>query len=119
MTIFSRRQILVGGAAAAAVAVLPAVAKVAPAKDWTCIGITWDGRHPSSERAVWWEDRLHALLWKRVGDHWACLGPIIDPVHTMIDDGGPGIETYVQAAPAWEPVALDYFREDETGITED
>jgi hypothetical protein len=119
MTIFSRRQILVGVAAASAVAVLPAVANAASAEDWTCIAITWDGRHPSCQRALRWEDRLHWLLWKRVGAHWACLGPIVEPVHTVIDDDAPGIETYVHAAPAWEPVALDYFAEGETDISED
>jgi hypothetical protein len=116
MTVLSRRQTLVGVAATAAVAALPAVAAAAPAKAWTCTGITWDGRHPSSACAVWWEDRLHALLWKRAGDQWACLGPIIHPVYTMIDNGGPGIETYVQAVPAWDFVLLT---EDETDISED
>jgi spermidine/putrescine-binding protein len=68
MTTFSRRQTLAGIAATAAVAALPAMANAAAAKAWTCTGITWDGRHPSSPYAVWWEDRLHWLLWKRVGD---------------------------------------------------
>jgi hypothetical protein len=114
MTTLSRRQTLLGITATAAVFALPVVAKAGPAKNWSCTGITWDGRHPSSECAVWWEDRLHALLWKRVGDQWACLGPIIDPVYTMIDDGGPGLETYVQAVPAWDLVVMS--AEDETDI---
>jgi hypothetical protein len=117
MTVFSRRQILVGAAATAAVTALPVVAKATAAKHRALTGITWDGRHPSSECAVWWEDRLHALLWKRVSDQWACLGPIIHPVYTMIDDGGPGMETYVQAVPAWDLVVL--LAEDETDISED
>jgi hypothetical protein len=118
MTIFSRRQTLIGIAAASAAAVLPAVAKAAPARAWTCTGITWNGRHPSSRCAVWWEDRLHWLLWKRVGDEWACLGSIVDPIYTMIDDGGAkGMETYVQAVPTWDLFApLD---EDETATRED
>jgi hypothetical protein len=117
-TALSRRHVLAGAAATVAAAALPAVAKAAPATDWTWTGITWDGRHPSSQCAVWWEDRLHALLWKRVGDQWACLGPIVDPVYTMIDDGGaPGMETYVQAVPAWDLVAQ--LAEDETDTPED
>jgi hypothetical protein len=119
MTIFSRRQTLLGIAATAAVAVLPAAAAAATAQAWTCTGITWDGRHPSSHYAVWWEDRLHWLLWKRVGDQWVCVGTIVDPVCTMIDGGGPGMETYVQSAPAWDLVALDDFSEDETDTLED
>jgi hypothetical protein len=126
MTALTRRQALIGAAATVAAAALPAAAAVsddyimtpAVAKlladmgaPWTCI--TWDGRHPSSSCAVWWEDRMEALLWKRVGDQWACLGPIVYPVRPMIDYGGvPGLETYVQAVPAWE---LDYaLAEDET-----
>ena len=129
MTVLTRRQTLVGAAATVAAAALPAMKgetrimlhrQLAP-KDCPWTGITWDGRYPSSQCAVWWEDRMHALLWKRVGDQWACLGPIVDPVYTMIDDGGaPGIETYVQAVPAW---VLDYelknLAEDETDNTED
>jgi hypothetical protein len=116
----TRRQTLIGAAATAAAAAPPAVAKAAPAKDWAWTGITWDGRHPSSQCAVWWEDRMHALLWKRVGDQWACLGPIVDPVYTMIADGGaPGMETYVQVVPAWDLVALENLAEDETDTLED
>jgi hypothetical protein len=107
MTALTRRQTLIGAAATVAAAALPAVAKASPAKGWPWTGITWDGRHPSSQCAALWEDRMHALLWKRVGDQWTCLGHIVDPVYTMIDDGGaPGLETYVQAVPAWELVAL-------------
>ena len=107
MTAITRRQTLIGAAATMAAAALPALATAAPATDWTWTGITWDGRHPSSQCAVWWEDRMHALLWKRVGDQWACLGPIVDPVYTMIDDGGaPGMETYVQAVPAWDDLQI-------------
>ena len=118
MTIFSRRQTLFGITATAAVLALPAVAKAARAKNWPCTGITWDGRHPSSPYAFWWEDRLRWLLWKRVGDQWVCLGTILDPVHTMIGDGGgPGIEAYVQALPAWDLFALS--EEAETATSED
>jgi hypothetical protein len=107
MTSFSRRQTLLGITATAAVFALSAAPNAAPAKNWPCSGITWDGRHPSSPCAVWWEDRLHWLVWKRVGDQWACLGTIVDPVHTMIGDGGaPGIETYVQAVPRWKLCAV-------------
>ena len=116
----SRRDIVIGTAAATvAAAALPEVKTVAaPAKGTitTITGITWDGRHPSSPCAVWWEDRLHGLLWKRVRDEWGCLGPIVDPVISMLDDGGaPGLEHYVQAVPAWH---LDYAG-DETDTTED
>jgi hypothetical protein len=131
MTTLTRRQTLIGAAATVAAAALPAAAAVsddyvmtpAMAKlladmgaPWT--GITWDGMPPNRQCAVWWEDRLHGLLWKRVNDRWACLGPIVDPVYTMIDDGGaPGLETYVQAVPAWH---LDYaLAEDETDTLED
>jgi len=111
----SRRHVLAGAAAVSDDYVITtAVAKLdAP---WT--GITWDGRHPSSPCAVWWEDRMHALLWKRVGDQWACLGPIVYPARPMTDYGGvPGLETYVQAVPAWH---LDYaLTEDETDTRED
>jgi hypothetical protein len=118
MTVFSRRQTLLGIAATAAAAVLPAVAKAAPAGAWTCTGITWDGRHPSVEWAVWWEDRLRWLLWKRAGDQWVCLGTIVDPLFTMIDDNGArGMETYVQAVPAWDLFAT--WAEDETATRED
>jgi hypothetical protein len=119
MTALTRRHVLAGTAATVAAAALPAVAAVSDdyvltpavakvlAKGWppcwTCI--TWDGRLPSSRRAVWWEDRMHALLWKRVGDQWACLGSITDPVYSRTDNCGVhGAETYVQALPAW---ALD------------
>ena len=131
MTALTRRHVLAGAAATVAAAALPAAAAVsddyvmtpAMAKlladmgaPWT--GITWDGMPPNRQCAVWWEDRLHGLLWKRVNDRWACLGPIVDPVYTMIDDGGaPGLETYVQAVPAWH---LDYaLAEDETDTLED
>jgi hypothetical protein len=118
MTIFSRRQTLLEVAVTAAVAVLPGVAKAAPARDWVLTGITWDGRHPSSRCAVWWEDRLHWLLWKRMGDQWVCLGTIVDPLITMIDDNGAwGMETYVQAVPAWDLFAP--WTEDETATHED
>jgi hypothetical protein len=116
MTIFSRRQTLLGITATAAVFALPAVANAAPA--WPCTGITWDGRHPSSPCARWWEDRMRWLLWKHVGDRWVSLGTIFEPVHTMIGDGGaPGIETYVQALPAWDLFALS--DEAETASSED
>jgi hypothetical protein len=42
MTIFSRRQTLLGITATAAVFALPAVATAAPAKDRACTGIIWD-----------------------------------------------------------------------------
>ena len=114
MTVLTRRQTLIGVAAAVAVAALPAAPEAAPAKDWPWTGITWDGRYPSSKCAVWWEDRMHALLWKRVGDQWACLGPVVDPVYTMIDDGGAtGMETYVQAVPGWDLVALEILAEED------
>jgi hypothetical protein len=127
----SRRDLIVGAAATVAAAALlaaaavsddyvmtPAVAKLLADMGAPWTGITWDGRHPSSSCAVWWEDRMHALLWKRVGDQWACLGPIVDPVYTMTDYGGvPGIETYVQAVPAWDLVAK--LAEDETDTPED
>ena len=124
------RHVLAGAAATVAAAALPAAAAVSddyvmtPAVEklladmgapWT--GITWGGMPPSRQCAVWWEDRMHALLWKRVGDQWACLGPIVDPVYTMIDDGSAtGMETYVQAVPAWDLVALKNLAEDETDL---
>lgn len=116
MTIVSRRQTLLGITATAAVFALPAVANAAPA--WPRTGITRDGRHPRSPSASWWEDRMRWLLWERVGDRWVCLGTIVDPVHTMIGDGGgPGIETYVQALPTRDLFALS--AQAETATRED
>jgi hypothetical protein len=47
-----------------------------------------------------------------------CLGTIVDPVHTMIDgNGAQGMETYVQAVPAWDFFAP--WTEDETATCED
>lgn len=104
----SRRDLIVGAAASVAAAALPAAAAVSDdyvmtpevaklladiGAPWT--GITWGGMPPSSRCAVWWEDRMHALLWKRVGDQWACLGSITDPVYLLDDYGVPGLETYV------------------------
>jgi hypothetical protein len=130
MTTLTRRHVLAGAAAMVAAVALPAAAAVsddyvmtpAVAKlladmgAWT--GITWGSIPPSRRCAVWWEDRLHALLWKRVRDQRVCLGPIVDPVISMLDDGGvQGLETYVQAVPKW---VLDYaLAEDETDDTED
>jgi hypothetical protein len=130
MTALTRRHVIAGAAATVAAAALPAATVVsddyvmtpATAKllaamgaPWT--GITWGGM-PPSRQCTWWEDRMHALLWKRVNDRWACLGPIVEPVISMLDDGGaPGLETYVQAVPAWR---LDYaLAEDETDTIED
>ena len=63
---------------------------------------------------------MHSLLWKRVGDQWACLGPIVDPVYTMIDDGdAPGLETYVQAVPTCDLVALENLADNDTDTTEE
>jgi hypothetical protein len=117
MMTFTRRQTLIGAAATVAAAALPAVAMGTAAKTPTVTGINWNGL-PPSYRCTWWEDRMHGLLWKHVGDQWACLGSIVDPVYTMIDGGGaPGMETYVQAVPAWH---LDYaLAEDETDTIED
>lgn len=131
MTTLTRRQALIGAATTVAAAASPAAAAVsndyvmtpAVAKlladmgaPWT--GITWGGMPPSRPCAVRWEDRMHALLWKRVNERWARLGPIVDPVYTMIDDdGAPELETYVQAVPAWH---LDYaLAGDETDTAED
>jgi hypothetical protein len=108
MTALTRRQALVGAAATVAAAALPAAAEAAPAKAWTITGITWDGRRPSVETVVWWEDRLNGLLWKRVRDDWACLGPILDPVKSLfVFCSGAQVETYVaqEHPPAWELVA--------------
>ena|SRR5665647_1359588 len=130
MTALTRRHVLAGAAATVAAAALPAAAAVsddyvmtpavakllADIAPW--IGITWGGMPPNRQCAVWWEDRMHGLLWKRVRGKWACLGPIVDPVYSMLDDGGaPGLETYVQAVPAWH---LDYaLTEDETETAQD
>ena len=98
----------------------PATAKLLAAMGAPWTGITWGGMPPSRPCAVWWEDRMHALLWKRVNGRWACLGSIVDPVDTMIGDGGaPGLETYVQAVPRWDLVALNDLAEDETDARED
>jgi hypothetical protein len=109
MTVVSRRQILVGAAATAAVASLPGVADAAPADRWQVPGITWDGRHSMRSR-----------LWKRAGNQWPCLVTIIDPVSTIVDDaGGPGMETHLQAVPPCDRVASDDLAEEETDTLKD
>jgi hypothetical protein len=54
------RRTLVGAAATATAAALPAKVMAAPLKNFTRIGITWDG-HQAGGDTVRWESRLDGV----------------------------------------------------------